>query len=76
MAQTFPYLNIPTKEGYVPGNTSAENQNENAAGDTESEYTDYDSSYEDTYSYTDGAYVDENYNPDLDDWTGSNTTTE
>ena len=76
MAQTFPYLNIPTKEGYVPGIASAENQNENAAGDTEPEYTDYDASYEDTYSYTDGAYVDENYNPDLDDWTGSNTTTE
>ena len=35
-------------------------------GDTE--YTDYDSDYEDTYNNLDGAYIDENYDPDLDDW--------
>lgn len=76
MSQAFPYLNISTKEGYDPGESSAESQNEDTAVYIESEYTDYDSEYEDPYSYTDGFYVDENYNPDLDDWAGSDTVTE
>lgn len=62
MAQTFPYLNIPMVEGYV----SQEQQEEETY--TEETYTDYDESYVDTYSNTDGYYEDENYSPDLDDW--------
>ena len=34
------------------------------------EYTDYNQDYEDTYDKPDGEYIDENYSPDLDDWTG------
>ena len=43
---------------------------EKAAGESipETEYTDYDENYEETYDNPDGAYIDEDYDPDLDDW--------
>ena len=38
------------------------------------EYVDYDEAYEETYDNPDGAYIDETYAPDLDDWaTGTPT---
>ncbi|MCU6747811.1 MULTISPECIES: peptidoglycan D,D-transpeptidase FtsI family protein [Lachnospiraceae] len=66
MSQAFPYLNITTIEG-----ESAETSTADTSGESEeaaSEYTDYDANYEETYDNEDGAYVDENYTPDLDDW--------
>lgn len=70
MSQVFPYLNITMKEDYVPEeNPPAEEQpveGENA--DTQEEYTSYSEDYDDTYANVDGAYIDENYDPDLDGW--------
>lgn len=62
MEEAFPYLGITTiaESG---GSVQTEGQN---FGDTQ--YTDYDENYEDTYNNPDGSYVDENYSPDLDDW--------
>ena len=34
----------------------------------DTEYTDYDENYEDDYDNPDGSYIDESYDPDLDDW--------
>ena len=39
----------------------------------DSEYTDYDVNYEETYDNPDGSYVDEDYDPDLDDWASEET---
>ncbi len=50
-------------DGRKRQNAPAQGQN---FGNTE--YTDYDEDYEDTYGNADGSYVDENYTPDLDDW--------
>ncbi|OUP86555.1 peptidoglycan glycosyltransferase [Lachnoclostridium sp. An169] len=62
MSEAFPYLGITTIA--ESGETqTAEGQN---FGNTE--YTDYDENYEDTYDNPDGEYVDESYDPDLDDW--------
>lgn len=66
MAQAFPYLDITTIDGYTP--ESGGTDTEANSGDTQTEYTDFDANYEDTYSNEDGAYVDESYTPDLDDW--------
>lgn len=70
MSQVFPYLNITMKEDYVPEeNPPAEEQPvEGENGDTQEEYTSYSEDYDDTYANVDGAYIDENYDPDLDGW--------
>ena len=62
MEEAFPYLGITT----IAESEAEEIQTGTNFGDTE--YTDYDSDYEDTYNNLDGAYIDENYDPDLDDW--------
>ena len=55
------------KEDYVPEETPApEEQTEN--DDASEDYTSYNENYEDTYSNMDGAYIDEDYTPDLDGW--------
>lgn len=62
LEEAFPYLGITTiKESEAA---------EKAEGESisETEYTDYDENYEETYDNPDGAYIDENYDPDLDDW--------
>lgn len=69
MSQAFPYLNISTIDGYVPSGTmpvpqSTENQEPE-------EYVDFSVNYEDSYENYDGSYIDDNYNPDLDDWANS-----
>ncbi len=70
MSQAFPYLDITTVEGYTgPGETA-----ENPSGSAQSEFENYDSSYEETYSNTDGSYIDDSYHPDLDDWAAGQTT--
>ena len=74
MSQAFPYLNISTIEGYQPAQEAAQAADTAADDGVQQDYTDYDASFEDTYSNADGSYVDENYMPDLDDWTtGGNT---
>lgn len=65
MSEAFPYLNITTMEGYT-GTTKGAVPNEQLQQQTE--YQDFDANYEDTYDKPDGAYIDENYNPDLADW--------
>ena len=40
----------------------------------QTEYENFDSAYEDTYDNADGSYIDENYNPDLDDWAAGQPT--
>ena len=67
MEEAFPYLGITT----IAESEAEEVQTGTNFGDTE--YTDYDSDYEDTYDNPDGAYIDENYDPDLDDWTESDS---
>ena len=67
MAQAFPYLDITMKEDYVPEeNPAPEEQTENNGASED--YTSYSENYEDTYSNMDGAYIDEDYTPDLDGW--------
>ena len=79
MAQAFPYLNISTVDGYVPTETMPVPADEEAgaaaqAAGQPAEYVDYDEAYEETYDNPDGAYIDETYAPDLDDWaTGTPT---
>ena len=62
LKEAFPYLGITTIE--------ESEEAEKAAGESipETEYTDYDENYEETYDNPDGAYIDEDYDPDLDDW--------
>ena len=62
LEEAFPYLGITTIE--------ESEEAEKAAGESipETEYTDYDENYEETYDNPDGAYIDEDYDPDLDDW--------
>lgn len=67
MEEAFPYLGITTIE-----ETEAKAAEEAAAKSKftgDEEYTDYNEEYEDTYDKPDGEYIDENYDPDLDDWT-------
>ena len=54
------------KEDDVPEEAKEEQQPEENVG--QEEYTSYNENYEDTYSNPDGAYIDEDYNPDLDGW--------
>ena len=67
MSQAFPYLNITMKEDYVPPETAAEDETQPADA-SQDEYTSYSENYEETYDNQDGAYIDENYDPDLDGW--------
>ena len=67
MEEAFPYLGITTiAESQETLQTEGE-----AIGETE--YTDYDENYEETYNNPDGSYIDENYDPDLDDWASGET---
>lgn len=70
MAQAFPYLNITKQEENVPEEAPPAEQPEASEEtyDASEEYTPYDESYEDPYANVDGAYIDESYDPDLDDW--------
>lgn len=61
LEEAFPYLGITTIE-----ESKAEKLEGESLPDTE--YTDYDENYEETYDNPDGAYIDEDYDPDLDDW--------
>lgn len=66
MEEAFPYLGVTTiEESKAEAEESAASEEQNF-GDTE--YSDYDENYEDTYDNPDGEYVDEDYDPDLDDW--------
>ena len=67
MEEAFPYLGITTIE------ESEAEEAQTGASFGETEYSDYDSEYEDTYNNPDGAYIDENYDPDLDDWADTDT---
>src|SRR5699024_4650511 len=62
LEEAFPYLGITT----IAESEAAEK----AEGEIipETEYADYDENYEETYDNPDGAYIDEDYDPDLDDW--------
>ncbi|HJD47706.1 MAG TPA: peptidoglycan glycosyltransferase, partial [Candidatus Mediterraneibacter norfolkensis] len=67
MEEAFPYLGITTiEESEAEAGEQAASEEGQNFGDTE--YTDYDENYVDTYDNPDGAYVDEDYDPDLDDW--------
>ena len=68
MSEAFPYLGITT---IAQSGQNAQAQGQNF-GNTE--YTEYDENYEDTYGNADGSYVDENYTPDLDDWASSDVS--
>ena len=67
MAEAFPYLGITT---IAESGESTQTEGQ-SFGDTE--YTNYDANYEETYDNPDGSYIDENYDPDLDDWATGNT---
>ena len=62
LEEVFPYLGITT---IAESEASEKTEGESIP---ETEYTDYDENYEETYDNPDGAYIDEDYNPDLDDW--------
>ena len=67
MEEAFPYLGVTTiEESEAEAAEQAAAKEGQNFGDTE--YSDYDENYEDTYDNPDGAYVDEDYDPDLDDW--------
>ena len=68
MEEAFPYLGITTIE---ESEETLETEGQDI-GDTT--YTDYDENYEETYDNPDGSYIDENYDPDLDDWASGDTT--
>lgn len=75
MSQAFPYLNISTIDGYVPSETMPVPQSEKTENAQPEEHVSFDVAYEDPYNNYDGAYIDESYHPDLDDWaTGSSAT--
>ena len=61
LEEVFPYLGITTI-------AESEASEKRKASIPETEYTDYDENYEETYDNPDGAYIDEDYDPDLDDW--------
>lgn len=67
MEEAFPYLGITTIKESEQAAAEAAAQNKTME---EGEYTDFDQDYEDTYDKPDGEYIDKNYDPDLDDWTG------
>lgn len=68
MEEAFPYLGITTIADEEAAAAEAAAAQSKITGDEE--YTDYNEDYEDTYDKPDGEYIDEDYNPDLDDWTG------
>ncbi len=68
MEEAFPYLGITT---IAESGEDAQTEGESIE---ETEYTDYDESYQDNYDNPDGSYIDENYEPDLDDWASGETT--
>ena len=70
MEEAFPYLGITTIEESEQAAAEAAAAAEAGKAVSDEEYTDFDEDYEDTYDKPDGEYIDENYDPDLDDWTG------
>ena len=70
MEEAFPYLGITTIEESEQAAAEAAAAAEAGKAVSDEEYTDFDEDYEDTYDKPDGEYMDENYDPDLDDWTG------
>lgn len=66
MSQAFPYLNITTVDGYVPSATMPVPAS--TVNPEPEDFTDFSVNYEDPYANYDGAYIDEGYQPDLDDW--------
>lgn len=78
MEEAFPYLGVTTIEEAEAAQKEAEEQaKEEGTNFGDTEYSDYDENYEDTYDKPDGGYEDENYDPDLDDWAeGNNNNTE
>ncbi len=62
MSEAFPYLGVTTIA------ESGENTVTEGESAEDTEYTDYDENYEDDYDNPDGSYIDESYDPDLDDW--------
>ena len=68
MEEAFPYLGITTIEE-SESMIQTEGEDIQDAG-----YTDYDENYEETYDNPDGSYIDEDYDPDLDDWASGETT--
>lgn len=64
MSQAFPYLGVTTIDGYVPSSTMPVPSGVAVPED----YTDFSVKYDDPYNNYDGAYIDESYQPDLDDW--------
>ena len=69
MGEAFPYLGITTiAESEAQAQAQAEGTD---FGDTE--YTDFDENYEDTYDNADAWYIDDSYDPDLDDWASGET---
>ena len=69
MEEAFPYLGITTIEESEQAAAEAAAAAEAGKAVSDEEYTDFDEDYEDTYDKPDGEYIDENYDPDLDDWT-------
>lgn len=67
MEEAFPYLGVTTI-----AESGDENQTE-GNGVENTDYTDYDENYEETYDNPDGSYIDESYAPDLDDWASGNS---
>lgn len=67
MEEVFPYLGITTIE-----ESGQETKTEGTSVE-QTEYTDYDENYEETYDNPDGSYIDEDYDPDLDDWASDDT---
>lgn len=71
MEEAFPYLGITT---VVESQRQEQTQTQDEGTDFgETEYTDFDENYEDTYENEDGWYIDDSYNPDLDDWASGET---
>ena len=68
MEEAFPYLGITTI------NESGEETKTEGTSVEQTEYTDYDENYEETYDNPDGSYIDEDYDPDLDDWAAGDTS--
>ena len=68
MEEAFPYLGITTI------NESGEETKTEGTSVEQTEYTDYNENYEETYDNPDGSYIDEDYDPDLDDWAAGDTS--
>ena len=59
MEESFPYLNITKTGATLPSED---------AGVSDDVIQAFDSEYTDPYDHEDGAYIDETYQPDYDDW--------